>query len=232
MNDKVKGIVLSIQDYKENDVLMQVISEEYGVLSIVGKAAKKINSKNHFLPLCLYEFLIDYKDGKTIYSTHGYKLLESYFEDSDIEMMSFKNMLAELTLKNKDINCFDRLRFVYQNVNRENQFLLGCLYVSFLIKEFGISPVVDSCALCDVKKVVALSNRHGGFLCMNHLLGEEILSVDRLKKFRLVVKGGFENYDVLKEFKYELADLILFMDFYLENTDTNLKSYNFYRSIF
>ena len=205
MNDKVKGIVLSIQDYKENDVLMQVISEEYGVLSIVGKAAKKISSKNHFLPLCLYEFVIE---------------------------KALKVSTLIKVLKNKDINCFDRLRFVYQNVNRENQFLLGCLYVSFLMKEFGISPVVDSCALCDVKKVVALSNRHGGFLCMNHLLGEEILSVDRLKKFRLVVKGGFENYEVLKEFKYELADLILFMDFYLENTDTNLKSYNFYRSIF
>ena len=84
MNDKIKGFVLSLSDYKEADVLMQVLTKDYGILSLVGKSAKKLSSKNHFLPTCLYEFILDYKDGKTIYSIHGSRLLENYFEDGDI----------------------------------------------------------------------------------------------------------------------------------------------------
>ena len=74
MNDKITAFVLNQSDYKEADVLMQVASEEYGIISLVGKAGKKLSSKNHFLPMCLYEFIIDYKEGKDIFSIHGYKL--------------------------------------------------------------------------------------------------------------------------------------------------------------
>ena len=145
--------------------------------------------------------------------------------------MSFKNILAELTLKNRDIDTYDQLLFVFRNMNSENRYLLGSMYLSHIIKRFGISPVVDSCALCDSRKVVALSNRHGGFLCMNHLGGEETLPVEVLKRFRLIIKGTFDNYDVLKDFTYDLRDFSLLMDFYQANSEIKLKSYEFYRSM-
>ena len=201
MNDKINGFVLSQSDYRESDVLMQILTKDYGIISLIAKASKKINSKNHFLPMCLYEFIIDYKDNKTIYSIHGSKLIKSYFEDSDIEMISFKNIICELALKNRDINTYDELCFVFDNLNSENKYLLGSMFLSYLIKLFGITPIVDSCALCNNTKVVSISNRHGGFLCMNHLNGEEILSIERLKKFRLMIKGSFDNYDVLSNLK-------------------------------
>lgn len=231
MNDKINGFVLSQSDYKEADVLMQVYTKQYGIISLVGKASKKISSKNHFLPMCLYEFIIDYKDHKTIYSIHGSKLLKTYFEDSDIQMISFKNLICELAQKNRDINTYDELCFVFDKINKDNMYLLGSMYLSNLIKRFGITPIVDSCALCDNKKVVSLSNRHGGFLCMNHLNGEEILSIDRLKKFRLMIKGDFKNYDVLKDYEYEFKDFSLLMEFFIDNTDLRIKSYDFYRTL-
>ena len=231
MNEKIRAFVLSVSDYRENDVMMQALSKEYGILSLVGKAAKKLSSKNHFLPLCLYEFIIDYKDGKSIYTVHGYKVLESYFEDSDIEMMSFKNIICEMALKNKDIDCFDQLCFVFEKMNRENRYLLGSMFLSYIIKRFGITPVVDSCALCDSKKVVALSSRHGGVLCEKHLSGEETLPVETLKKFRAIIKGDFVHYDILKDLGYEYRDFVLLMDFYLDHADLTVKSYDFYKSI-
>ena len=99
MNDKINGFVLSSSDYKEADVLMQVLTKEYGILSLVGKAGKKLDSKNHFLPMCIYEFIIDYKQGKTIYSVHGSKLIDNFFEDGNIELMSLKNILIEARKK-------------------------------------------------------------------------------------------------------------------------------------
>ena len=231
MNDKIKAFVLSQSDYKEADSLLQVLTKEYGILSLVAKAAKKLDSKNHFLPMCEYEFIIDYKDGKTIYSIHGSKLLNNYFEDNDIEMMSFKNILIEVTLKNKDIDTYDELNFVFKNINKDNQYLLGSMYFSYLIKKFGITPVVDSCVICGKQQVVAISNKQGGFLCLNHLNGETTLPVEMLKKFRLIIKGEFKDYDVLNKFIYNINDFYLIVNFYLENAFLKLKSYDFYKTI-
>ena len=231
MNDKITAFVLSQSDYRESDVMMQVLSKDYGVLSFVGKAGKKLSSKNHFLPFCLYEFIIDYKDGKSIYSVHGYKLLENYFEDSDIEMMTFKNIICEMALKNKEIDTFDQLCFVFQNLNRDNRYLLGSMFLSYIIKRFGITPVTDSCALCDNKKVVAISNEHGGFLCEKHLNGEQVQPVETLRKFRAIIKSDFSHYDLLKQFDYEYKDFVILMDFYLAHSDVKVRSYDFYKSI-
>lgn len=231
MNDKVRGFVLSISDYKEADVLMQVITNEYGIISLVGKASKKLNSKNHFLPMCEYEFIIDYKQGKSIYSIHGYKLLNSYFEDNDVLLMSFKNILIEATLKNKDISCYSQLLFCFEKINRNNMYLIGSLYFSYLIKKFGITPIVDSCAICSNKHVVSISNYHGGFLCSNHLNGEKIIDVDRLKKFRLIIKADFCNYEILKDFVYDYIDFKYVVSFFLNNADLKLKAYDFHLSL-
>ncbi|MBQ6334016.1 MAG: DNA repair protein RecO [Erysipelotrichaceae bacterium] len=231
MNDRFRGFVLSVLDYREADILMQVASKEYGIISLTAKAAKKLSSRNHFLPLCLYEFIIDYKEGKTIFSVHSSKILNNYFEDSDIQMMAFKNMICELALKNREIDCFDQLCFLFEHLNKEESDLLGCMFISYIIKRFGIMPVVDGCALCGKKQVVGMSNRHGGFLCQEHLGGEEVLPIETLKKFRLMIKGDFSNYEILKQFDYDFKDLSLLMDFYLANSDLQIKAYDFYKTL-
>ena len=231
MNDKVNGFVLQTSDYKDNDILAQVLTKEYGVLSFVAKAGKKINSKNHILPMCLYEFIFDYKDNRTIFSMHGQKLLNSFFQDKDIEMISFKDVLVELTLKNRDVDTYDELLFVFTNLNKDNRYLLGSLYLSYLIRQFGISPVVDGCVICDNKKVVSISDEHGGFLCINHLKGHEIMSTDRLKKFRMIIKARMENYDVIKDIEFDNTDFEILLNFYMHNTDLKIRSYDLYKSL-
>jgi len=231
MNDKIQGFVLSQTDYKESDILMQVITKEYGIISLVGKASKKIDSKNHFLPMCLYEFIIDYKENKTIFSVHGSKLISSYFEDGDIEMIAFKNILLEATLKNKDIKTFEQVIFSFSNINKDNRYLIGSMYFSYLIKQFGITPIVDGCVVCGHSKVVSLSNSNGGFVCEKHTNGLSPLPIDRLRKFRLIVKGDYKDYDVLKDFEYDINDFYLIVNFFLENAYLKMKSYEFYKTI-
>ena len=231
MNDKVEGFVLSQSDYRDADVLMQVLCRDYGLLSLISRSAKKIDSRNHCLPFCRYEFIIDYKDNRTIYTIHNQKLLASYFEDKDITMMSFKNVLAELVLKNREMDLYKPISFVFEKLSRDNMYLLGSLFLSHIIKNFGIAPMVDSCVICGSSKVSALSNRHGGFLCADHLNGEQIQEVETLKKFRLINKATFDNYDAIKDFTYSFRDFDLLMSFYLDNSDLKLKSYDFYKTL-
>ena len=231
MNDKVKGFVLSVSDYHDNDVLLRVISKEYGILSLIGKAGKKLDSKNHFLNMCVYEFMIDYKDNKTIYTIHSSKLLNNYFDNKDIKLIAFKNLICEACLKNEDIDTFDEICFVFDKLNKDNMYLLGSMFFSYLIKHFGITPYVDGCVVCNNSKVISLSNKHGGFLCKDHIVGDEIIDVMHLKKFRLIIKGQFKDYDVLSQFDYDAVDFKLVTEFYMDNCDLKLKAYDFFMGL-
>lgn len=234
MNDKVKGLVLNITDYKENDLLIQVITEDKGFLTLCAKAAKKISGKAHYSNMCLYEFIIDYKDTKTMYSIHNAKLLASYYEDNNLSLLSFKNILIELTTKSKndyELDLFKNICFALANINKDNMYLLGSLYVSYILKLLGISPNVDGCIECHNTKVVSISSLKGGFLCFDHLGQEEALEVDRLKKFRLINKADFDKYLQIKEVAYDFKDFDLMIDFYEVNSDNLLKSYKLFKDI-
>ena len=222
MNDKINCFILNALDYKDNDLLLQVLTKDHGILSLVSKGAKKINAKNRYMPLCLYEFLFDYKDNKTIYTLKNGKLLHSYFEYEDLELITFKNIIIEVTYKSKEvINSlyYDNLVYLFDRLNKDNMFLLGSLYFSFLLDEYGISPNVDECLVCANKSVIGLSNKLGGFVCQKHVSSNEILEVDRLKKFRYVIKAKMHNYE----------DLII--NFFIDNSDLRLKAYEFYQKI-
>lgn len=235
MNDKVKGLVLSILDYKENDLLLQVITQDKGFLTLTAKSAKKITSKSHYSNLCLYEFIIDYKDTKTMFSIHGAKLLESYYEDNNLTLLAFKNVLVELTNKAKSDysnELFNNIVFTLSNINSTNMYLLGSLLISYLLKLDGISPSVDKCVECGSNKVVAISNIKGGFVCIKHLDQLEPLQVDRLKKFRLINKADFDKYEKIKDVEYDFKDFDILMKFYEDNSDNQIKSYRLYKDIY
>lgn len=235
MNDKVNGLILRISDYKENDLLLDIITSDKSFLSLVARGAKKLSGKKHYLNLCLYEFIIDYKDNKTMYTIHNSKLLKSYYKDNDLKDNSFKNILTELTLKSKELyeyDMYDNLLFVLDNFNNTNMYLLGCLYLSYLLKLYGINPNVDKCVVCGNSKVISISNRLGGFVCKEHLTGLEPLDIETLKKFRLINKANFNNYVSIKDIEYTNKDFDILMEFYLTNTDINIKAYKLYKELF
>ena len=234
MNDRIAAIVLSVSDYKDNDSILRVLSREHGVLSLVARSSRKITSKNRFLPLCLYEFLFDFREGKTIFTLHNGKLLEDFYIDNDIEELAYRNIFPDVCLKFSDLadaEYYDALLQTLRHMKKEEKFLSGALFFAFLSRDYGVAPMVDGCAVCGKKQVVALSNRHGGFLCSDHLYGEEPADILTLKKFRLLNKASFEHFPILLKYDYDRRDFFLMADFFFANADIRLKSYEFYRSL-
>ncbi|MBR2578122.1 MAG: DNA repair protein RecO [Erysipelotrichaceae bacterium] len=235
MNDKVKALVLSIDDYRENDLILQAISEDKSFLSLIAKGAKKLSGKQHFACLCLYEFIIDYKDSRSIYTVHNAKLIASFYDDTDLKMLSFKNVLTELTLRSRESYEEEMYRNIVtslKEINSNNMYLIGSLYVSYLLKLYGISTKVDSCVICGSDKVSGISARLGGFLCATHLGEEEALEVERLKKFRLINKADFTKLPMIENINFDLRDFDLMMDFFTDNADLNIRSYKLYKDLF
>lgn len=231
MNDKIEGIILKINDYKDNDLMIYCLTKDKGILSLVAKSAKKINSKQHFYECSLYEFIIDYKYNRAIYGIHGSKLLKNYLDINDPKLFCFKNILAEITYKSKELYeeaTFNNLNFIYNTINNDNKYLLGSLYVSYMLKIHGISPNVDECVICKNKKVVSISNYDGGFLCIMHKNNHPILDISTLKKFRLISKANFKDYDAIKDNKFTLNDFKIIIEFFIDNSSIKIKSYDFY----
>jgi len=233
MNDKTCGIILTSQDYKENDSLLQVLTREYGVISLIAKGSKKMTSHHHYMPFCVYEFIIDYMDRKTIFTPKGSKLIKSFYDDS-IKLLSFMNILSLAYIRNKELlheNEYELLLFILERLNEKNLYLLGSLFFASLLKLSGISPRVDGCVECGNNLVIGLSNNKGGFVCKTHALGNDILDVDRLKKFRLINKADYLNYDLLKDYDFDLKDFSIITDFYIYNSGIKLKAYDFYKTL-
>ena len=102
MNDRINAIVLSINEYRENDLLLNCLCKEAGFISIVARSARKITSHSHFYEGNSYEFIINLKDGKNIYTAHGNKLLKNFYDLNNLKLMSFKNIIFEMTLKSRE----------------------------------------------------------------------------------------------------------------------------------
>lgn len=234
MNDKVEGLILKTQDYKDNDLMLFVLTKDLGIFSFIGKASKKITTKQHFFEGSTYEFIYDYKDNKTIYSIHGSKLIKNYYDLNDTKLFAFKNILFEAVLKSKELiekGTYNNLIFVLDSINHNNKYLLGSLFMSYLCKLHGICPNVDECVVCKNKKVVSIANNLGGFVCLEHLSGLKPLDLDTLKRFRLITKADFKDYEVIKKNPYSLNDFKLISEFFIENSSINLKAYDFYLKI-
>ena len=62
MNDKVRGIVIRQIDYKDNDAIITVYTDEYDRISLYVRGYKKITSRNVYATQIFDEsdFLFDY----------------------------------------------------------------------------------------------------------------------------------------------------------------------------
>ena len=235
MNDRINAIVLSINEYRENDLLLNCLCKEAGFISIVAKSARKITSHSHFYEGNSYEFIINLKDGKNIYTAHGNKLLKNFYDLNNLKLMSFKNIIFEMTLKSREFyeeSMYDNLYILINSIDEHNMYLLGSVYVSYMCCIHGIRPNVDGCVVCGNKKIYSLSNSKGGFICREHLKSEKIMESEALKKFRLINKANFNNYDLINNVEYTKEDFRLNMDFFIFNSDIKLKTYEFFNSMF
>lgn len=234
MNNKINGIILEVNAYQENDLLLKVLTRDHGLISLIGKGSQKMSAHNHYVPFNLYEFLIDLKDNKTLYVIKGAKLLNSYYDDEKIKFLAFKNIIVNALIKNKDEldqEDYDNMFFILDNFNEKTMYCLGCLFFSRLLNKSGILPFVDGCVECGNEKVIGISKQKGGFVCKNHAYEQDLLDVIRLKKFRLIIKAKFENYNLVKDYEYDLTDFSLLVDFYLENSYVSLPAYEFYKTL-
>ena len=231
MINSIKGIVLKIKDYKDNDQILDVLTKEYGVISLIARGTKKPGAKLHYLISSIYDFSFDYKENKTMFLIINSSLIKSYIEYNDSLMNAFVDIFYEIIGKSKEFTneeTYNNLEFLLSNIDHSNYYLLGSLFMSYIMKLHGIIPFVDGCVVCNKKKVVAINNDLGGFVCEQHNGGGPTMDIDLLRQFRVICKATYKNYDAIKDYIVSRELFKILMEFFIYNSDIKLKSYDFF----
>ncbi|MEI7667997.1 MAG: DNA repair protein RecO, partial [Erysipelotrichaceae bacterium] len=98
MNDSCEVIILNVNEYKENDVLINVLSLTYGYMTFIAKGLNKADSRNRSacLPYTVSQFMFDYKENG-LQLLHSATLIKSYHMiQDDLAKMSVMSVISEL----------------------------------------------------------------------------------------------------------------------------------------
>lgn len=174
-------IVIRTMPYKENDLLVDVYSKDYGYLNIHSRGANKQSSKSFYLLKPFNILTIDllkmdlnnissYKSG-TIIKTFDYLSL-------DYNQMNFINLIQEIIVKthsgiNNNLEYYEVLYKVINLLNKNNINYINELINIFILetlKQLGANPCLDSCVTClKITNIVSFDVNDDGFKCKDCL---------------------------------------------------------------
>lgn len=241
MNNKVDGIVLSVKDFKDYDVIISVLTETNELMSFLVKGFKKAKSKN--ASSCnLFTYSTFYYDDKASASIQLLKMAEKkkvfYHIYENLIGQTISQLMGELVDKisiSSDIHLFNSLVLGYTYIHEGcNPFVVLGVFLGLCNKEMGISPYIDGCISCKrTSNIASISLYDGGFKCI-HCMNEKDKKATKkqLQFFRLFHKASMENVKVIEQYDICTYDEVrLLLDLLLEYSGIQLKSISFLEKI-
>ena len=240
MIKKVCGIVLSEVDYKESSKIINVLTEEIGIVGMVARGTKKVRSNLTSVTskLTYGYFHIEYKENglSTLIEVDVINNFRNI--KRDIGMMSYSLYLLELAMQvykhesNKEI--YNLLIASLNKIDEGFDYkVISNIFELKMLDFLGIRPVVDECVNCGSKvDIVTVSSYRGGYLCKNCAQGEKIVNIKTIKLLRMfyyVDISKIEKLDVSQNIKKELSQFIY--DYYDRYSGIYLKSRDFLQNL-
>lgn len=195
MKDKFCGYVIDSVDYKDNDSIVTVLSEQ-GLISLKARGTKKITSKMNsvLFNYAFSEFEVN-KSEKSGYLTllDGTLLNYPSYVVNSLEYMTIMGIICEGINKCSDktylyVNFKDCLRLMEEQVDSK---LILIAFLNYLLESEGIQYCTDSCVECANKQVISFDFDKGGYLCKN--CTHEAQNIEWLKTIRMITKINFGN---------------------------------------
>lgn len=169
---QVEGYVIHLSQYKENDVIVTLLTRE-GLISFRARGAKKITSKNSSSLLLLSFssfFLENFNDFWTL--KEGKVLQEPSYQD-DLVHMSALSFIAEICSKlvMEDVaeSAYLWLETAMESIKKGFSPLTSALLLlAKYIELEGYGLDVDECVFCRKKTaIIGIDFDAGGFVCEN-----------------------------------------------------------------
>ena len=189
----VKGLVLNETNYSDSSKILNVLTEEYGLIGIISKGCRNLRSKlrgssrklvygtfhfyykaNSLSTLISIDVISDYP--KTIMNLENV-VYASYLLDLTRQVVKQSNDKYILSLL---VSALDKIENGLDSAVITN--ILELKYLDFL----GVSPIVTGCAVCGkTTNIVSLSPTAGGFICKDCYQNEGYYSDKAIKLLQM-----------------------------------------------
>jgi len=236
----IDGIVLSDTNYSESSKILNVLTEEYGLIGIISKGCRNLKSKLRGVSqkLIYGTFHIYYKENglSTLISVDVKNSFTNILKD--LTKISYSTYLLDLTkqvLRDVEvedifsllINTLEKINDNYDPLVLTN--ILELKYLDFL----GVKPSLDACNICgNTEDIVSLSASSAGFVCSNCITNEKISNPKTIQMIRMyyyVDISKISKLDVSNEIKEEINEFL--DDYYERYTGLYLKSKDFIKKL-
>ena len=236
MKNKIQGLVLRVNEYKDKDGLVQVLTQDR-VCTLYARGLFKSHSKNLRLaqPFSYNEFLIEDKmkmplllQGNTIH--YYYHIQEDLLASSVCFVVHDRIQKTSL-----DEEMFEILLEIWNSADKKQDdfYFWSCVALKLCIEKEGIFPYVDGCVHCKNQRVVTMSMKDGGFLCETCNHGQyPKWDVMQLKKMRALFKCNMDSLEYVKtHFSFGVDDFIYLAKWSEYHTQKTMPSLRFLETI-
>jgi DNA repair protein RecO (recombination protein O) len=227
---KTVGFILRAIKFRESDLILTVLSRDYGKISLIAKGARRTESKfGAALDLLTLSELVFY-DAENLKLLKEASILEEYravksdYERLTLALQSVHVLQSFIEEHHPDRTIFELLQnFLDELGSLKN---LGVAAVAFklkLMRALGIAPRMSSCARGRHRLTDAFwfSPQSGGFVCAAcHQAGDTRLSPRLAQNLKMILGLSWSKLDrlALSEDEIALAHRLLdeFMGFHLK----------------
>lgn len=232
--EKIKGIVICEKAHGETSKIIQILTEQYGIIGVIAKGARTMKSefRTSTVKMTYGTFDMAYKKGKL--STLVAVDVISNFRNilKDIAVVTYASYLLDLS-EQVMRECTSN-RYIFQNLidalYKMNEgfdpVVISSIVELKYLEYLGVMPCFDSCVICgESKDIVTASSTRGGYICNRCLTSERILSQKTLKLLRMLYYVDIKKIsklDIGNDVKHELHTFL--EEYYDTYTGIYLKS--------
>lgn len=240
MFKKIEGIVVSEVDYKESSKIINILTPEYGIIGVIARGTKRVNSilKSVATKMTYGYFHVKYSENglSTLIEVDVIDMFKNI--KKDINLMSYAVYLLELADRvykhDKSREVYDTLIASLKKIDEGYDYkIIANIFELKMLDHLGIRPVVDECVNCGSKHdIVTISSYKGGYLCKNCAAGEVIVNIKTIKLLRMfyyVDISKITKLDVSEKIQNELSQFIY--DYYDRYSGIYLKSREFLKNL-
>lgn len=234
--DEIKGIILSINEYKEYDSIVKMVTENK-IIDFIAKGVLKQTSKNRMLcqPFSYVSLQLTHTSFPVLITGN---VIQSYYKISqDLMNQAICNCLCDLLLHTEiDLNLFHLFDQVLHrfHIDDKKKYTLACMFIKDILIKDGFSMHVNDCILCHTKNnLETISIKDGGFLCHNCNQGkykkmhkDELIQYYSLFQYKEEKSEEFINY-----YTFSFDQMFYLMEWYCLHEQIHLKSFQFLQEI-
>ncbi len=227
---KTIGFILRAIKFRESDLILTVLSRDYGKISLIAKGARRTESKfGAALDLLTLSELVFY-DAENLKLLKEASIIEDYRAiKSDYERLTLALQTAHLLNQlveehHPDRVVFEFLRDFLKDLGSLQNLDLAAIAVKLkLMRALGIAPRMSSCARGRhrITEEFWFSPQSGGFVCTAcHQAGDTRLSPRLAQNLKMILGLSWDKLDrlTLNEDEITLAHRLLdeFISFHLK----------------